>query len=178
MTRKVNPVEPSISLVTSPLNKSLPSSVPCNKCIQQTTPKRLNSLPTLRWETLLVARQMSRRLIPLNDWWQAWLTLLPLIFLVCLWPISLQVIVLFLFIICFQLLLLILILASPSANLILMPILVHLDATSFLFHTLAEFVMSPPTMLNMAFAKKLANPHWCDSIHLSIQWSNFYSCDQ
>ena len=31
MTRKVNLVEPSILLVTSPLNMSLPSSVPCSK---------------------------------------------------------------------------------------------------------------------------------------------------
>ena len=154
MTRKVNLVEPSISLATSPLNKSLPLSAPCNKYSQQLTPKRLSSLPSLRWETLLAARQMSRGFIPLNDWRWAQLTRLPLVIFICLWPTSLQIIVLFLFIICFHVLVFILILFSLGVNSILMPTLACLDATLFLLHTLAEFVMSPPTMPNMAFAER------------------------
>ena len=45
-----------------------------------------------------------------------------------------------------------------------MLILVHLDATLFLFCTLAEFVMSPPTMPNTAYAKRM-----CQS---SLEWQH------
>ena len=136
---------------------SLPSSERCNRRNRQVLPKKPSLLPILiRQATLLVAKRASRSLVPSNDWRWARLTLLLLISLVCLRPTSLQIVVFFMSIICFHLLpQFILILSSLGVNLILMQILVRLDVTLFLFHILAESVMSPPTMPNMVFAKRM-----------------------
>ena len=154
MVRKVNKVEQSKSLVTSQLNTLLPSLVLCTKPNQQITPMRLNLLPIHMHAILLVAKQMCRKHTPSNDWQWAQPTLLHLIFLVCMWPTNLPIIILLLFLICFLLLLFIPILFFLIVNLIPMPILALLDATLFPFPIPEGFVMSPPTMQDMAHVKR------------------------
>ena len=102
---------------------------------------------------------MSRSLVPLNDWQWAQLTLLLLTLPICLWPTSLLIVILFMFIICFHpflpFILIPMIQSFLSVNLIPMLTLAHLAATLFLFLTLAESVMSPPTTPNKVFVKRM-----------------------
>ena len=103
---------------------------------------------------------MSRNLVLSNDWRRAQLTLPLHTFLICLRPTSLLLVILFMFIICFRPFLRFILLpmtqSSLGVNLILMPTPVRLAVTSYLFLTLAESVMSPPTIQNMAFAKRMS----------------------
>ena len=126
---------------------------------------------------------MSRRLIPSNDWWRAQLTLLLLNSLVHSQPTSLPIVISFLFTICFHLFFLFIpIQPSPGANSIPMLILVCLAATLCLFHTLAESVISPPTMQNTVFAKRMCQlslaqqPTLANPAVKLLSWSSTRAC--
>jgi hypothetical protein len=130
MTRRANKAVKSKLSMSSQLNMLQPLLALCSKHHPLRAPKyqsqHIRQLPATKLEMPLGGKASTKKCVRASDWLRARLAPSSVLLVVCLWPTSQLIIILFLILVCFQLLLFILILSFLIANLIPMWILVLL----------------------------------------------------